>query len=127
MWLARKAISPSTARHTIISASPEKRVRVGVTSSNWVVAMGRSALPFEVAGLLHDAVDAADIEERLLGDLVEIALDERFEGLDGLRHGDIESLDTGEDLGHEERLREEALDLAGARYGDAVVLGEFVQ
>src|SRR6516162_3141408 len=112
MWLARKAISPSTARHTIISACPEKRVRVGVTSSNWVVATGRSILPFQAAGLLQDALHPADVEERLFGHLIEVAVDKGLEGFDGLRHRDVDARKTGEGLSHEERLGEEALDLA---------------
>ena len=33
---------------------------------------------------------------------------------------------AGERLGHEERLREEALDLAGALHGELVLVGELV-
>src|SRR5262245_54558541 len=109
MWLARKAISPSTARQTIISACPEKRVRLGVTSSNWVVATSRSTFPFEAASLLQDALHPAHVEESLLWNLVEVAFDQGLKGFDGLRHRDVDARQTGEGLGHVEGLRQEAL------------------
>src|SRR6516162_11023070 len=104
MWLARKAISPSTERQTIISAWPEKSVRVGVTSSNWVVATDGSGLALQRAGLLVDAVDTADVEERLLGDIVEVAIDKGLERLHRLCDRHVYARDAGEGLGHVERL-----------------------
>src|SRR5690349_14070256 len=105
MWSARKAISPSTLRHTIISASPEYRVRLGVTISKRVVAMWRLFVPLQGAGLLEHAVHPSDVEESLFRDLVQIAVGERFEGFDRLVDRDVEAVEAGEDLGHEERLR----------------------
>src|SRR5487761_1784255 len=104
MWLARKAISPPALRHTTISASPEYIVREGATNSTWVVAMAASVLLLKLAGLLADAVDASHVEERLLGDIVEIAVDQRFEGLHRVRYGDEDPLEAGEHLADEERL-----------------------
>src|SRR5690348_6846638 len=122
MWLARKAISPSTVRQTTISACPEYMVRVGVTSSNWVVAIRASVLALEGPGLLQNGLDPADVEERLLRHLVELAVHESLEGFHGLGHGDVDALDPGENLGDEERLRQEPLDLARPRNGDTVLL-----
>jgi len=50
-----------------------------------------------------------------------------LEGLDGLLDRHVDAVDTGEDLGHEHRLGQEALDLARARHRDAVLLGQFVE
>src|SRR3954468_21614098 len=72
-------------------------------------------------------VRVADVEERLLREIVELALDEQFEGLDGLVDRDVDALEAGEHLTDEERLREEALDLARPVDGDPVLLGELVE
>ena len=63
----------------------------------------RSAL-FQRLRLREDGLDAAHVEERLLGHLVELAVHERFEALDGLLDRDVDALDAGELLAHEERL-----------------------
>src|SRR4051812_16519153 len=52
-------------------------------------------------GLLARAVGVADVEERLLGQIVELAVDELLEGLDGLLHGDVDALEAGELLADE--------------------------
>ena len=84
---------------------------------------GRAA---EGLGLLLDVVDAAAQEERLLGDVVVLALGQLLERGDGLldRH-ELAGL-AGEGLRDEERLRQEALDAAGAVDEDLVVLAELV-
>src|SRR6188508_2634737 len=81
----------------------------------------------ELLGLREDLLDAADVQERLLGDLVELALEDRVEALDGLVDRHELALDTREHLGDEERLREEFLDLAGPVDGEAVLVGQLVQ
>ena len=97
-------------RTTTMSASPENSTRSGDTSSTC-----RAAQPSPPAALRlgEHRLDAADVEERLLGHVVELAVDEQLETLDRLvdRHEDARQ--TGEDLGHEERLGQEPLDLAG--------------
>ena len=73
------------------------------------------------------ALDAADVEERLLGHVVELAVDERLEALDRLLDRHEDAGQTGEDLADEERLRQEPLDLAGPGHRDLVLLGELVE
>ena len=72
-------------------------------------------------------LDAADVEERLLGNLVELAVDDRLEALDRLGHRHVLALQAGEHLGDEERLGQEALHLAGPVDGEAVLLGQLVE
>ena len=64
-------------------------------------------------GLGDGLLDVADQEERLLGQVVVLALAERLERGDRLLERDVLAGDAGELLGDEERLRQEALDLAG--------------
>src|SRR6266536_1949886 len=84
------------------------------------------ALPRELLGLLLGLLDPADVEERLLRQVVVLAARERVKGGDGLlqRHGLAGH--AGELLGHEEGLGQEPLDLAGAVDQDLVVLGQLV-
>ena len=72
-------------------------------------------------------LDAADVEERLLGNLVELAVDEGLERFDGLVGRHVLTLQAGEHLGDEERLGQESLHLAGPVHGEAVLLGQFVE
>ena len=65
--------------------------------------------------LLLRLLDAAHHVEGLLGQVVVLAVDDLLEAADGVRELDVAPGRAGELLGHEERLREEALDLAGAR------------
>ena len=50
-------------------------------------------------------LDAAHVEERLLGHLVHVATKNRLEALDRFFDLDELAFDAGEDLGDEERLR----------------------
>src|SRR5215218_6108645 len=120
-------MSPSSARHTTISADPSNRIASGETSwtSKTSAAIGSALL--ERLGLRQHALDAADVEERLLGHVVELAVHQRLERLDRLLDRGEDPGLAGEHLGHEERLREEALDLAGPGHRDPVLLGELVQ
>src|SRR5262249_461196 len=72
----------------------------------------RSAL-LQLLGLGQHALGSTDVEERLLGGVVELAVDERLERLHRLVEWHEDARQTGEHLAHEERLREEPLDLAG--------------
>src|SRR5687768_15992774 len=92
-----------------IVASPENSTRSGDTTSALVLAM--SAL-LECLRLGEHLIHAADVEERLLGHVVEVALEDRVEALDGLLEGNCLTVVAGVHLGDEERLRQEALDLA---------------
>src|SRR4051812_31994339 len=144
-WSARKAMSPPpTVRQITISASPLYRIRSGETSSTCMAIALRLALAFlllavllvvalpafllgERLGLLPCAVGVADVEEGLLGQVVELAVDQLLEGLDGLLHRDVDALEARELLAHEERLGEELLHLAGPLDDDLVLFGELVE
>src|SRR5690606_25838142 len=75
---------------------------------------------------LFDVGDAADVEEGLLGDVVELALHDRVERLDRLLDRNRRTLDTRELLRHVGVLREELLDAARAGDDDLVLFGELV-
>merc|ERR1740117_1846250 len=77
-------------------------------------------------GLLDDLLDGADHVEGGLGQVVVLALEQALEAGDGLLERDELARLAREDLGHVEGLRHEALDLARARDGHLVVLGELV-
>src|SRR4051795_8922086 len=77
--------------------------------------------------LLTGAVRVTDVEERLLGKIVEVAVDQLLEGVDRLLHGHVDALQAGELLADKERLRQELLHLAGPLHDDLVLFGQFVE
>ena len=77
-------------------------------------------------GALEHFLDRALHVESLLGDVVVLAVADFLEALDRVDQLHVLALEAGELLGHEEGLREEHLDLAGARDAEPVVLGQFV-
>ena len=79
-----------------------------------------------LAPRLDHLVDPALEEERALGHVVVLALEDLLEPADGLGDRDVLARRAGEGLGHEERLREEALDPARALHGQLVLVGELV-
>src|SRR5436190_883752 len=122
-WLARMPIEPSAVCVESISTSSLNTSPSGVRTStgNFVCAMGPLLL-----GRLHDLLDLALQEERALGHVVVLSLDDLFEAPDRVRDRDVGAGRAGEFFGHEERLREEALDLARALYRQLVLVGELV-
>jgi hypothetical protein len=64
--------------------------------------------------------------EGLLGDVVVFAFDDLAETANGVLEDDVLALTAGELGGDVERLREEALDFAGARDSELVFVGELV-
>src|SRR4051812_15291936 len=106
---------PSTVRAVTISASPVHRMRSGETTWTWSVMAGLSLACglAELGSLGPGALGAADVQERLLGQVVEVAVDQHLERLHGLVDRGGDALQAGEGLGHVHRLRQEALDLAG--------------
>src|SRR5690606_8886002 len=76
-----------------------------------------SGLFGHLVGLLDGFLDAADHVERLLRQVVVLALDDALEAADGVLERDVLARGAGEDLGDVARLAEEALDLAGAGRG----------
>src|SRR4051812_18672324 len=76
--------------------------------------------------LLQRFLDRADEIKRLLGHAVVLAVDDLLEALDGVGDRHVLALETRELRGDEERLRQELLDLAGARHGLLVFFRQLV-
>src|SRR5260221_13905859 len=104
--------------------------RSGVTISSWMVsAMGPFLLSalgdgLHLFGCLEHFFDRALHVESLLGNIIVLAFDDLLEAADGVGNFHVASLHAGELLGHEERLREEFLHLAGAGHGQLVVFAQ---
>src|SRR6202171_3760554 len=77
-------------------------------------------------GRRHRLVDGAHHVEGLLGQVVVLAFEDLAEAADRLFQRHVLPGPVGEDLGHEERLRQEALDLARHCHQHFVVLGQLV-
>src|SRR6478752_3510283 len=119
-----KPISPSTVLATTSAASPD---HTSDSAETRVTFRGMSAvLLLDARPRLFDVGDAADVEEGLLRDVVEVTADDRVEGLDRLLDRDRGAFDAGELLGHVGVLREELLDAARAGDDDLVLFGELV-
>src|SRR5471032_3247660 len=67
-------------------------------------------------GFLDRFFDAADHVERLFWQLVVVTVEDAFEASNGVFQGNVFTRSTGEDFSHEERLRQEALDLTSTVY-----------
>src|SRR5947208_16936318 len=80
----------------------------------------------ELLALLDGFLDGADHVESGFRQVIVLAFADRAETLDGVSELDERALRPGEDFGDVERLRQEALDLAGAGHRDLVVFGPFV-
>merc|ERR1712070_635096 len=65
----------------------------------------------DLGSLLVDLRKGTSHVEGLLGQVIDITVDDGGEGIEGLLEGAGASLHTGEDLGDLERLRQETLDL----------------
>src|SRR2546430_1736061 len=152
MWRGRMPSSPSAPGATTKSASPLKRRPSTVTmstcslfSANLSLALGGRIRFGFLAGvgfgflrlrflLLrrarlalgggHGPADGADHVEGLLRQVVVLPLEDLAEAADRLFQGHVLAGPVGEDLGDEERLREETLDLARPRDQHLVVLGQ---
>src|SRR6516164_2865319 len=80
----------------------------------------------QLLALLDRLFDGADHVEGGFGQVVILAFAEAAEALDGVREIDELAGRAGEDFGDVEGLRQEALDLAGARHGQLVLFGQLV-
>src|SRR6187431_2866323 len=123
-WCSSTPKSPSVPGTTTMWTSSERTSLVGVTSSKWS-GIG-SALFGQLLGLLDRLVDAADHVERLLGQVIVLAVDHRLERLHGVLDLDELAGHAGEHFGDVERLRQEALDLARAGDRQLVLFAELV-
>src|SRR5688572_12330428 len=115
--------SPASPGSTTKVASPEKMLSSALTTSTWRVA---AAMLLECLRLLERFLDRADHVERLLGQLVALAVHDHLETLDGVLQRYVLARRAGKVLRHRERLRQEALDLAGARHRELVLGRELV-
>src|ERR1700737_5080924 len=80
----------------------------------------------ELLALLDGFFDGADHVERRFRQMIVLAFADGAKTLDGVGEVDELAGRSREDFGDEERLRQEALDLAGAGHRDLVLFGEFV-
>src|SRR6185503_2033824 len=125
-WRGSTPSSPSAPGTTTISARPSKTRPSGVRISQSSSAIGRLRRRLHLLGLGDHLVDAALEEERLLGHVVVLALEDLVEAADRVLELDVLAVAAGEHGADEEGLRQEALDLAGARHRQPVVVGELV-
>src|SRR5918995_4442100 len=140
---ARTPISPSAPGTISISAAPSYAAPSGVTieTSNLrrssaklggrAGGLALACLPTCLGGILaarlHDGlVDRADHVERLLRQLVVLAVDDLLEALDRVLDTHVDARLAGERLRDVHRLREEPLDLPGTLHDELVLVRELV-
>src|SRR4051794_17147358 len=128
-WRASTPISPAAPGTMIICASPSYAGPSGVTtltenSRRSATALGRAAR--HLLGALDGALDRADHVEGLLGQVVVLAVEDLDEAADGVLELHVLTGRAGELLGDEVRLRQEALDLPGARHRQPVLVRELL-
>src|ERR1700675_1422442 len=85
-----------------------------------------SCLSRELLALLDGFFDGADHVEGGFRKMIVLAFAYPSEALDGVGEVDELAGRAGEDFGHMERLRQEALDLAGAGNRNLVLFRQFV-
>src|SRR5712691_6314430 len=107
------------------STSPSNRLRSTLTTRSRYCKLCRPGLLHPFA-LLAGLVDRADHVERLLGQVVVLALEDLGEAPHGLGYRHQLALAAGETLRHVVGLRQEPLDLARPRDGLLVVLRELL-
>src|SRR5947209_8170740 len=129
----RTPISPSLAGSTTSSTSISMNFRSRVTTVRAILVGSVSAiedflrcLALHLLVLLEHLLDRSLQQERLLRNVVVLPFDDLAEAADGLGDLDVLPRDAGELLGDVERLREEALHLAGAVDDDAVFFRQLV-
>src|SRR5262249_52280465 len=110
-------MSPSLPGTSTCSTWPEISRRSGDTNSNFKASAISHSLAGELLGLGHGFLDGADHVEGRLRQMVIFAVAQTLEALDRIRQLDEHARPAGEDFGHMEGLRQEALDLAGAGDG----------
>src|SRR5689334_1274986 len=119
----------STRTVTVLTCLPARSRRSAPPGSLLRALAGarpRRSLPLQLRGLALDVLDPADHVERLLGEVVVLALDQRLERGHGVRQRHEHARLPGELLGHEHRVREEPLDPPGAPDGDLILFRELI-
>src|SRR5437868_15144481 len=124
---ASTPISPAAPGTTIISASPSKAGPSGVTSDteNFGCAMPGLRLR-QLLAALDGLLDCAHHVERLLRQVVVLAVEDLCEAADRVLELHELARRAGELRSSEERLREIALDLARTLDDELVLVGELV-
>src|SRR5690606_19916608 len=112
-WRGAMPISPISAGANTMFAWPEKIERSALTMSTCIVAIN-SYLRLELLRAFGGFVDRADHVERLLGQVIVLAVHDGLEALDRVLQRHVLAGRAGEHFRNVERLREEALDLARA-------------
>src|SRR5918992_4914679 len=137
-WFARIPIEPVVVRVETISTSSSNTLPSGVRTSTGKLLRAIAVLVLggllllgllllaRPAGRVGHLVDRALQQERALGHVVVLAVDDLLERAHRLLDGHVLALGPRERLRHEERLREETLDLAGALDGQPVLVRELV-
>src|SRR5690349_788202 len=105
--------SPSTPGSVTSSTVSWTSGRSGVTISSVSLVGSAMRSGLHLLGGGQHVLDAAGHVEGALRDVVVLAVDDLLEALDRVGDRHVLALEAGELLGDEERLREEALDLAG--------------
>src|SRR5574340_964915 len=124
-WRGAMPSSPASPGTTTISAWPENRFCSALTTSTCIV-IAMMALLLDGFGLLDRLFNGANHVECLLGQMVKVAVDDAFEARERVLQRHKFAGRAGKHLGDEERLRQEALDLARPRHGQLVFRGELV-
>src|ERR671924_1955276 len=96
-WLASTPIEPTVVRVETISTSSLKTSPSGVRTST--LNLVRAMAPSVLRRGLDDRVDAALHEERRLGKLVVLAVDDLLEGAHRVVDRDVDARGAGERLG----------------------------
>src|SRR5262249_8252435 len=96
--------SPATPGAYTSSTWVSSTWRSGVISLSCIAASRSSSRGGETLCVRQHVVDRADHEERLLGDVVVLALDDLLEALDRVGQLDVDAGLAGEGLGDVERL-----------------------
>src|SRR6266550_838203 len=90
-------------------------------SPRGAAALG-TALLGQALALLASGLDRSDVVERLLRKIVVLALEDLAETAHGVWDFHVHAIEAGELFSHEQRLGEEALDLARTRDEELVVV-----
>src|SRR6266851_9137024 len=123
--------SPSNIGRATKSAVSSSNAFSGVTTMQCrvlVLDSTMSLLPFagHTLGLFLGLVDAANVHERTLGQMVPLAFAQLFEAPQGFLNWSHLAFLAGERLGHDERLRQELLNPPRPVHHLLVVLAQFL-
>src|SRR5881628_2264570 len=128
VWPGRAPSEPSLPGSITSSTTSLTRRPSGVTTSRWSDSGRGTVLRglFHLLGLLAHLVDGADHVEGLLRQVIMLSFQDLPEGAHRLGDRHVFALQAGELLRHEERLRQEFLDLAGPGHDELVLFRKLV-